>query len=377
MVRGVRPVGVVAGGALCLLLTVCGCQKERTEAATPPAKAKLLPLAPATQSQPAVPREDPSHPTPAAPRVQAAHPDAKEAGPAVELRLKFSTGQTATYKVTTETQKSLQWLGAASARPAGFTDGRSGNHIEITFEQRVREVRDDGGAVVDVTIQSLKYTGEMRSDAAVDFDSGRDRDPNNSLTRLIGKKYGLQMSGRGQVVALLDIEPVRQAVRGGKVGDNTALKLLSDEEIKDRHQIMPLLALPENPVRPGQTWSDTRTFSFGMMGAKSFERVYTLKAVEAGEGRLARVAMKAIPSSAAAAQMHQQQTASVFSTMFDSAESYEGRLDLDLDRGQVRRYVEEMRTEWTVADPAGAADGGQPEALKMTARRLHRLEQVP
>lgn len=381
MVRIVRPAGVVAGAALCLLVIACGCQKERTDT-TPQAKAKLLPLAPAAQSPIGTPGEDSS---PAAPpeaqKVQTAKseakPDEKQAEAPVELRLKFSVGQTATYKVTTETQKSLRWMGEASARPEGLKDARSGNHVEITFEQQVREVRDDGGAVLDVTIKALKYTGEMRSDTAVDFDSTRDRDPNNALARLIGKTYGLQISARGQVVALLDAEPVRQAVRGGRAADNTALKLLSDEEIKDRHEITPLLALKENPVRPGQTWSDTRTFSFGMMGAKSFERVYTLQGVEVGAGRHAVVEMKAIPSSAGAAQMHQQQTASIFSTMFDNLDTYEGQLDLDLDHGQVRQYVEEMRTEWTVADPAGAPEGGQPKALKMAARRLHRLEQVP
>ncbi len=381
MVRMVRPAGVMAGAALCLLLMMSGCQKERTDAAAPQAEVRLLPLAPAARSQAGTPGEDSSQGAPEAPKVPTAQaeakPDARQAGAPVELRLKFSVGQTATYQATTETQKSLQWMGPASARPAGFKDGRSGNHVEITFEQRVREVRDDGGAVVDITIQALKYTGEMRSDTAVDFDSARDKDPNHSLARLMGKRYGLQLSAQGQVLALLDIEPARQAVRGGRAADNTALKLLSEEEIKDRHEMAPLLALKEDLVRPGQTWSDTRTFSFGMMGAKSFERVYTLQGIEPGGGRHAVIEMKAIPSSAGAAQVHQQQTASLFSTMFDNIDTYEGRLDLDLEHGQVCRYVEEMRTEWTVADPAGAPDGGQPAALKMAARRLHRLEQVP
>jgi hypothetical protein len=362
--------------AVYLLLAIAGCQKEQT--AGPEVEAQSPATAAAAQAPAAAPVEGSSRVVAAeARKMEAAGSETKETGPAVELTLKFTVGQTATYKVTTETQKSLQWMGPESARPASFKDGRSGNRVEITFEQRVREVRDDGGAVVDVTIKALKYTGEMRSDTAVDFDSARDRDPNNSLARLIGKRYGLQISAQGQVLALLDIEPVRQAVRGGRAADNTALKLLADEEIKDRHEIAPLSALKENPVRPGQTWSDTRTFSFGMMGGKSFERVYTLKGVEPDAGRHAVVEMKAIPSSAAAAQVHQQQTAGLFATMFDNLDTYEGRLELDLERGQVRGYVEEMRTEWTVADPTGAPEGGQPAALKMTARRLQRLEQVP
>jgi hypothetical protein len=377
MVRRVRAAGLVAGAAICFLLTVCGCQKEQTGVATPQAKAKLLPLAPAAQSQAGTPGEDSLHPAPEAQKVQTGKAEAKGVGPAVELTLKFSVGQTATYKVTTETQKSLQWMGPESARPEGFKDARSGNQVEITFEQRVREVQDDGGAVIEVTIEALKYVSKMRSDTAVDFDSARDKDPNNALARLVGKKYGLQMSARGQVLALLDVEPIRQAVKGGRAENDMALKLFSDEDIKDRHEITPLSALKENPVRPGQTWSDVRTFFFGAMGAKSFERVYTFKGVESGEERLAIVEMKAIPSAAAAVQIHKEQTASVYSTKFDNVESYEGRLDLDLDHGQVRRYVEEMQTEWTRADPAGAPDGGQPAALKMGARRLHRLELAP
>ena len=88
--------------------------------------------------------------------------------------------------------------------------------------------------------------------------------------------------------------------------------------------------------------------------------------------------MKAIPSAAMAEELHKRQTAGPLAGLFDNTEKYEGRLDFDLDGGRIREYVEEMRTEWVVADPAVMQDAAAPpRGLKMGARRLHRLELVP
>ena len=85
--------------------------------------------------------------------------------------------------------------------------------------------------------------------------------------------------------------------------------------------------------------------------------------------------MKAIPSAAQAEQWQKQQAVNPFASMSDHTDSYEGRLVFDLDRGQVREYVEQMQNEWVIADPT-AVQAGRPAAIKMAARRLHRLEQV-
>jgi hypothetical protein len=77
--------------------------------------------------------------------------------------------------------------------------------------------------------------------------------------------------------------------------------------------------------------------------------------------------MNAIPSAAMAEQPQ---------LMFDSTDNYDGRLEFDLGSGQVREYVEQMRSEWVVADPQTMQDGGRPAAVKMTAMRLNRLELV-
>jgi hypothetical protein len=315
----------------------------------------------------------------------------------VELALKFVPGQAATYKVTTESWKSVEWKGSQDAKPAKFTDGRTGSHVELTFEQRVQQVQDDGSAVLEITIRGVKDVIESVNKVVLDFDSARPADSDNPLAALVGKSYRVKMSVQGQVLEISNVEPVRQAVQGVLPQHRVAARLLADDEIRNRHEIAALSALKDRQVRPGQSWSSIRTFSFDDLGAKTYERVYTLKPVVSSQlsvpgsplstaggqppagnsgGRQAVVEMKAIPSAAQAQELHKRQTVNPFAGLSDNTDSYEGRLVLDLDRGQVGEYVEQMQNEWVIADPT-AVQAGQPAAIKMAARRLHRLERVP
>jgi len=337
MVRTVRAAGVAAGVFFSLLVLACGCQRER-----------------------------------------AAAPERKEANPLIRLSLRFTTGQTATYKATAEADRSIEWVGPASSKPAGYADGRTGSHVELVFEQQVERIREDGNAILLITVKALTFRSEVQNKITLDFDSSRPEDRSHPLAALIGQSYRLEMSPKGQVVAVIDAGIIRQAVPAGSPAYNVATRLLSNEAIQDRHALPPLSALKEDSVEPGQTWSDLKSFSFGEMGVKGFERVYTLAEIRQDDGRSAVVEMKAIPSAAMAEEMHQRQADSPLSGLFDNTEKYTGRLDLDLDRGQVREYVDEMQVEWVVVDPAVMRDPtAQPRGMKMGAKRLDRLELVP
>ena len=113
------------------------------------------------------------------------------------------------------------------------------------------------------------------------------------------------------------------------------------------------------------------------MGLKGYERVYTLKQVRPDNGARALVEMKAIPSAAMARQLHKRQSTNLPPGLFDNTDDYRGRLDFDLAAGRIREYGEEMWTEWVMVDPAAMQGAAPPVAVKMGARRLHRLELVP
>jgi hypothetical protein len=308
MVRTSRSAGLVRGIALCLLLMVHGCQSIRT--AAPAAQGGLeADRTEAVEPQADLPAESPA---PLAadgmrePQVVEPGPDPNEAVAPVELVLRFSPGQAASYKATMEAEKSVEWLGSASDMPPGYADGQTGNYAEITFTQHVREVRDDGHAVLEIEIESLAYRGQVQSRVALDFDSGRAQDRDHPLAALIGRSYRLEVSSHGRVVALLDMESVRQAVQVGTPAYGVAARLFSEEMVRDRHEAPPLAALKEGQAGPGQSWSDEKSFSFGDMGMKGYERVYTLSEVE-DDGRSAVIEMTAIPSTALAAELHKRQ----------------------------------------------------------------------
>ncbi|UCG56364.1 MAG: hypothetical protein JSU70_16060 [Phycisphaerales bacterium] len=302
---------------------------------------------------------------------------AEPQGPAVQLALKFKQGDSTKYRVMTEAQKSVQWEGPLPKKPAAFKGGHTGNRVEMTFTQQIQSVKDDGSAVAKITIDGLKYVGRVRDNIVLEFDSSKPKDPNYPLAKLIGQSYTIELSPRGQVAKIVDVNDARTAVRGGSSGHKTASTLLSADVIRQRHNISALMLAKKSEFRTGESWSGVRSFSFGMMGSKTFERVYTLKDVkEEGDRRVAIVEMSAVPSSKMAEEIHKEQGSGFFSKMFDSTETYNGQLELDIASGTVEKYIEQLQTEWVAAEPAPEGDAQGPAALRMAAIRLYQIEKI-
>ncbi len=296
----------------------------------------------------------------------------------IDLLLRFVPDRPATYRVTTETEASVRWEGDESSKPEAFRGGAIGNRVEITFEQRLDRVNDNGNAMLKITILALKYLGRSRETVVLDFDSSRDPDREGPLSQLIGRSYNVEMTPKGAVLSVEGLATIRDSMKGSSPEHQTALKLISDKEIRDRHEVPALMASEGKIVRAGETWSNVTVMSFGRMGAKAYERLYTLDRVGAdGGGRVAHVTMKGIPSSAAARQLHEEQSSTVPAGMFDNVDSYEGQLQFDLDTGCIDTYVEQFHTEWVAVDQAAVQDGAhRPAAVRMDRTQLYRLERI-
>jgi len=363
------------------LLVVSGCHEGVTPGTGTVAEAEPG----AVEAQPAeavaeanVPNAEPAVEPGAVEAVGDAEEHQAEAvGGPVELALRFSEGQRAVYKVTVEAEKRIEWVGPAENKPALFQGGRNASRIEITFEQRAENISPDGDALLKITLKALAYVGRMRDDIALEFDSSAEKDQDSPLALLIGQGYRIRMSPKGEVLEVLDVTEARDAVAGPSAAHQTAGKLLAESVIKNRHRVAALASLNAETVRPEQQWSNVKTFDFGMMGAKSYERQYRLaEVVKCKTGRVAVIDMEAIPSAVMAEQIHAQQTTNMFAGMFDNTGSYTGRVELDLDGGWLRTCREGLRTEWIVAQPfAGDGDAG-PTALKMGAARSYHLERL-
>jgi len=333
---------------LCVLLLTAGC----TEHAEKPSQAKVEPE-----------------------KTVAVEIESEEKEPIV-LALKLTPDDSTTYKVTTGADNSVIWESADQEKPKGFTGGHTGRKIETTFTQQIQSTDDKGNAVAKITIRQLKYLVTVKNDITMDFDSSREEDRQNPLSKLIGQSYTIELTPSGRVSQLIDANDARAAVKDGSVAGKIAANLLSLGAITERHTIPALPASGKNQIPTGENWSIVKSFSFSMMGAKAYEKIYTLKEIkDAGNRRIAIAQMEAVPSAEYAKQMHKEQSAAFLANFSDNKETYTGQLKLDLSSGKVEECRENLTTEWLIVDP-NPKNSKEPAALKMTAVRSYSIEKI-
>jgi len=301
---------------------------------------------------------------------------ADQSGP-VELALKFAPGDSTTYRVIRQSDKSAKWEGPVPGEPKRFPGGHTGNRVEMTFTQQTQSVDDKGNAVAEITIKELKYLAKVRDNVTLEFDSSKEHDPTSPLAKMIGQSYIIEITPSGQVSRVIDTADARAAVQGVSMANEVADALLTEDAVKELIGIPGLPAADKNRVLPGQNWSNIESFSFELMGPKSYERIYTLNEVrKIGNRRVAIAGMNAVPSTEQAKELHkEEESATALSRMFDNKETYTGELKLDLTSGKIENCREELLIEWFFVDPNPKADE-RPAALRMTADLSYSIERV-
>ena len=301
----------------------------------------------------------------------------QEQKPTAQPALKSASANRITYKVTTDKENGVLWEGPLKNKPKSFVGGHSGNKIELTFTRQTQGVDDEGNTVVKITINALKYLAKVRDKIALDFDSSRETDQDNPLNKLIGQNYTIELTASGEVSKIIDVNDARAAVAGSSISNARAAQLLSTQAITEHHSIPKLPAVDNVQLIPGKSWSDIKTFSFGPMGSKSFERIYEIKKITETDGRqIAFAQMNAVPSAAKAKELYKEQSTGIFSSMFDNTETYTGKFWLDLTSGQIEKYIEEFRSDWIAVDPLATQQEKEPDMLRMNATRIYRIERI-
>jgi hypothetical protein len=288
------------------------------------------------------------------------------------IALKFSPGDLTTYKVITEAERRIKWEGPVPDEPA-FKGGNNYDRREMTFTQEIQSVDDKGNAIAKITVKELKYSSMVKESAAFEFDSIKPKDPNHPLAKLIGQSYTLKIAPTGEVIEVIDTKDAETAVRKGSVPPRIALKLLSPETIKERHGNIVLPDTDKDKLHIGDKWSNTKTFSFGMMGSESYERIYTLNQIEDLDNQqVAVIDMSTIP----APETSEDQTIDLLKRS-DNIKTYTGKLELNLTTGKVMKYHETLLQEWITAFPGEEQEENQgPVVLTMSATLLYSLEKI-
>jgi len=294
----------------------------------------------------------------------------------VSLALGFKPHQESTFRATHETARSVEWRGVSPSDGKEFTGGATGQTSVIVYDEKVLSVDPNGGAALEISIKELKFKAVMQDKVLVDYDSTQGAPQNTALAGLIGQRYVIHMTPNGQVIHVLEAQAARSALDKKAAQYQTALKLLTDRAIQKRHTLKSLPDTSPTPLAAGQTWSARQTFSFSMMGKRTFTKNYTYKGVEGqGDTRIARVEMDAVPSVTAP---QQDDGNGSFLQMFDNTHQYSGHLDLDVTRGRVRAWVEDMEIKWAYLDASSVDKEGQeePKSVHMTALENIGLESL-
>ena len=355
----------LAAIVICSLLLTAGCTQEAKETAQPKIVIEEKPKVVVEEEKPKVVVEE-------KPKVVV------EEKPTIELALKYTPQDSTTYKFTSRAERGIKWEGP-SLNDAAFRGGTTSSSIEMTFTQQIQSADEKGNAVAKITIESLKHLSIIRDNPVVDFDSTRDKDQDTPLARLIGQSYTIEITPTGKVSKVIDISQAEEAVQGTSPLTKTALAMLSSDIIRERHTIPAIPDMDKNQLRTGDNWNRIKTFSFGLMGSKSYERIYTLKEVkDTNNRRIAIIEMKANPTAEMAEKLHKEQAIGDFSKMFENTETYTGQLKVDLTAGKIEKCLEELQSEWIAVEPlAGQKDEEkEPAVLTMTANRLYRLEKT-
>ncbi len=295
----------------------------------------------------------------------------------IKIALKPVPGRQNSYKITTYARRNIKWQGPVPEKEA-FEESFTEEQVEFGFTQNIQSVDAAGKAVARVTIDSLKYLTVVKNQTNVDFDSSRQSDADSPLAKLIGQSYTVEFGPDNYISSVLGLSQAQSQVSGRTSADRAGLNLLSPETVMERHMALLLPKPGEEYLKPGDKWSRVKTFSFGMMGVKSYEKMYTLKEIQDTAGhRIAVIDMNAIPTSEVEQKYRDRQAGTDFPRMFDTSETYTGAGEVDLTAGCIDGYNENLQASWITAFPSDAkSDPNGPVVLRMTATRNYSLEKI-
>ncbi len=359
---------------VCLLFLVAGCGSS----ARKPAEPKVAVEEPKPEpAKPEVPIEKPK-PEPAKPKAVKEKP-APQVPPkdAITLAIKPPAGQTTKYKVVEEARRSINWEGPLPDKSA-FEEKYNQSRVEVTFTQKIMSVDSEGSAKAQITIDGLKYSSIMKNNTVVEFDSSAQEDSNHPMANLIGKSYVIGIKPDNKIPLITGLADVLASVSGGSTASKAARGIVSTKAIRERHGRFALPGTGKNQLQAGDKWSSVKAFSFDMMGAQAFERIYTLKEVQQAEGRkIVVIEMDSIPSSEMPKEFRKEQGTGDFAKAFDNTTTYTGELQLDLDAGRAEKCVETLQSQWITALPSSKEqESNEPVILKMASTRFYSLERI-
>lgn len=293
-----------------------------------------------------------------------------------DLKLKYEPGQTATYKSITEFRKDYKF-----EQPSlnTVTEKLTITVSEITYDQTIEEVDDNGNAVANITIRGFKYNAHSPQGMQIDFDSSKNAETDEPLMKVIGKSYKIKLDTAGRVLGVIDAKDIRNAAETGDAKKIVQVTF-NNENIKKAHSVLALPDTNQNRILVGASWNRIQASPKGMFKPKNYEKIYTLKKIDKQKGKnVAIVEMSVIPTSKRPekGESEDDRGMGLFEKLFTSSDDYTGRLVLDIDDGSIKNYREKLTAVWIAAESSEKqrSDKG-PDVLTMGFTLSHSIEAI-
>jgi hypothetical protein len=293
--------------------------------------------------------------------------------PSAEMKLTPAAKSVTTYKVVTGSSKDYQFIQPSINKTK---ERHTGGDVVMVFTQEIESVDSQGNAVANITIKQLRHTSTDSQGKEVVFDSENESDKTSPLAKLVGASYKIKFSPKGSV-EVVDAAAARAIVKGG-ADEKMAARILSDEEIARRHQVMAFLDA-KGTYKKGDKWSSLSASPAGMLRSKTFEKVYTLTDIKNENGQIiATIEMNAVPSSKRVEGTAEKDGGmGMFANMFDEKDEYTGKMLVNLTTGQIKTYHETLKAQWLAAESSEEqkSDKG-PDQLTMGFTYKYSIEKV-
>ncbi len=291
-------------------------------------------------------------------------------GPSADLSLKFSSDRTTSYKATAEATKLFRF---EQPNLDKLKEEQTKTLIEMDFTQTIQAVDADGNATAQITINDLKVEMISKNESQLSFDSQKESDKDAPLATLLRKSYTIQITPSGQVKAL-DTKNAMAAVTSA-YEKKIVKSLLDPKEIAERHQVTALPKDPADELSVEDTWSEIVASPPGLLAPKSYEKTYTLTAIDA---EVATVKMTAGESAVPAKGGSQAAGGmGMFAKMFDNQDDYTGTLKFDMATGEVLSSTETLISTYTAQEmPENGDPDKGPDILTMQFINRIQLEKL-
>lgn len=274
-----------------------------------------------------------------------------DAAQQVTLRWKFDPGQSLVYRMTMSQETEL---------PNGM--GVAVTEMTTTTRWEVLDVSDEGDATVRVTTDRAQMRmdgpmGSMTADSASETPPG---DPvGQMVTALAGVSYNLVFDSSGQLKEVAEIDGLREQLADAG-GSNPAVsqaleQFASEDGIKDM-MARGMVAFPDGPVGPGDTWDYDYDMELPMLGTMSIAMVMTLNGTEERDGS----SIALIDSAGTMAFIPDDSPGNPAAGMMDLADAtLAGTTEWDVDRGMLIRNSGDTTMQMNINA------GGQPMSMVM------------